>query len=80
MRNISEITRANRYGCPFSVAFLDLDDFKGINDRFGHGAGDRLLRQITDAIQTSIRSSDMIGRLGGDEFAVLFPETSQLAV
>jgi len=73
-----EIARINRYGHAFSLSYLDLDDFKGVNDHFGHGAGDLLLRQVTDAIKSAIRSSDTVGRLGGDEFAILFPEAGQL--
>lgn len=71
----SEMARSRRYGRPFSVAYIDLDDFKQVNDRLGHDAGDRLLRTAGRCIRQALRESDTIGRLGGDEFAVLFPET-----
>ena len=71
----TEIERSRRYGRAFSVAYLDLDDFKAVNDRFGHAAGDRLLRALVDSIRPRLRRSDVIARLGGDEFAILFPET-----
>lgn len=71
----AEMARSRRYGRPFSVAYIDLDDFKQVNDRLGHDAGDRLLRGAGACIRDALRESDTIGRLGGDEFAVLFPET-----
>jgi diguanylate cyclase (GGDEF)-like protein len=71
----AEMARSRRYGRPFSVAYIDLDDFKQVNDRLGHDAGDRLLRSAGTSIREALRESDYIGRLGGDEFAVLFPET-----
>jgi diguanylate cyclase (GGDEF)-like protein len=71
----SEIDRSRRYGRPFTAAYVDLDDFKEINDRFGHGAGDDLLRSVTEILRANLRSTDIVARLGGDEFAVLFPET-----
>jgi diguanylate cyclase (GGDEF)-like protein len=70
-----EQKRASRYKRPFSIAFIDLDDFKKVNDQFGHAAGDRLLCIFADTVRKSLRSFDQIGRLGGDEFAILFPET-----
>jgi diguanylate cyclase (GGDEF)-like protein len=60
-------------GRPMSVALLDLDDFKGYNDRFGHQAGDRLLKEVSAAWQAILRMSDVLARIGGDEFAVLLP-------
>lgn len=71
----AEMARSRRYGRPFSVAYIDLDDFKQVNDRLGHEAGDRLLWLAGAAIRGVLRESDSLGRLGGDEFAVLFPET-----
>jgi diguanylate cyclase (GGDEF)-like protein len=56
---------------PLAVALLDLDDFKGFNDRFGHQAGDRLLKEVSAAWQSILRVSDVLARIGGDEFAVL---------
>lgn len=74
-----EHKRAKRYMHPFSIAFIDLDNFKQVNDRFGHAAGDRLLRIFVEAVRGSLRSTDQIGRLGGDEFAILLPETGREA-
>ncbi|HYE66125.1 MAG TPA: diguanylate cyclase, partial [Pyrinomonadaceae bacterium] len=71
----AEIKRAGRYKHPFTVAYLDIDNFKNVNDRFGHGEGDSLLRLVADSVKSSIRSADVVARLGGDEFAVLLPET-----
>ena len=70
-----EIRRARRYGRPFTVAYVDLDDFKEVNDRRGHGAGDELLATIARAMRAQVRTTDLVARLGGDEFAVLLPET-----
>ena len=72
----AECTRARRTRQPLSVVYLDIDKFKGINDRFGHGAGDQVLRQLTAGIQATIRAGVDAGfRLGGDEFALLLPST-----
>jgi diguanylate cyclase (GGDEF)-like protein/PAS domain S-box-containing protein len=65
---------ARRFKRPFAVHFLDFDDFKDINDRFGHAAGDELLIQTTAAMAKSLRESDTLARVGGDEFVVLQPE------
>ena len=70
-----ERTRAQRYRSPFAILMLDLDRFKEVNDTKGHDVGDRLLRQAADAIQRSLRSSDIACRWGGDEFCVLLPQT-----
>lgn len=75
----SEISRADRHGHTFSVAFMDVDDFKLVNDRLGHSAGDRLLRLIADTVRENVRAVDVVARLGGDEFAVLMPETDERA-
>jgi diguanylate cyclase (GGDEF)-like protein len=72
---MSEINRASRYGHPFSIAYIDLDDFKTVNDRNGHTMGNLLLRSVVESIREHIRSTDICARLGGDEFAILFPET-----
>jgi diguanylate cyclase (GGDEF)-like protein len=66
-----ELDRARRQATPLSLAYLDVDDFKTVNDRFGHREGDRLLRTTAETIGSALRSTDVIGRLGGDEFAVL---------
>ena len=71
----SEIVRHRRNGNPLCVLYIDCDDFKVINDRFGHGEGDLLLKTIASTARAAVRRSDTVGRLGGDEFAVIFPET-----
>lgn len=71
----SEIARHHRNGASFCLAYIDCDDFKGVNDRFGHSEGDRLLEAVGYVAAASVRRSDTVGRLGGDEFAVIFPET-----
>jgi diguanylate cyclase (GGDEF)-like protein len=72
-----ELERSSRYGEIFSLAILDLDYFKRLNDTRGHAAGDNLLRQAAGTIEEACRASDVGGRLGGDEFALLLPETNQ---
>ena len=67
--------RSRRTDLPLTVAYLDLDDFKRINDRRGHAAGDELLRSIGGTLRAHLRTSDTVARLGGDEFGVLLPET-----
>ncbi|QDZ11215.1 putative bifunctional diguanylate cyclase/phosphodiesterase [Devosia ginsengisoli] len=67
------VARLERYGTPFSVMFLDLDQFKSVNDSRGHMAGDRLLTQVARRIQGLVRENDLVARLGGDEFAVILP-------
>ena len=71
----NEIKRAGRYFHPFTVAYLDIDDFKSVNDRWGHSTGDQLLALVADTIRSNIRATDSIARLGGDEFVFLLPET-----
>ena len=71
-----EIERTKRYLRPLCLVLFDLDDFKHVNDRFGHSAGDTLLIEFVDSIQRRLRKVDFFARLGGDEFAVLLPETS----
>ncbi len=70
----AEVERSKRYAHPLTVAFLDLDDFKRLNDTQGHDAGDAALRATARALLRALRSSDRVARLGGDEFAVLLPE------
>jgi diguanylate cyclase (GGDEF)-like protein len=70
-----EMARHTRQGREFAVLVLDLDGFKGVNDRFGHPAGDELLRDVADALAEVIRDQDTVARVGGDEFCVLAPET-----
>lgn len=73
----AEISRLARYHHPFSVGYLDIDDFKKINDVFGHSAGNTLLITVTDTIKKQLRATDSISRLGGDEFVVLLSETDE---
>jgi diguanylate cyclase (GGDEF)-like protein len=70
-----ELERCRRYHHPLSVAYIDLDDFKQINDSLGHTAGDDLLRQTAAVMGSRRRTSDLAARLGGDEFAILLPES-----
>jgi diguanylate cyclase (GGDEF)-like protein len=74
-----EIARGRRYPRPLSVLYLDVDDFKAVNDSSGHGSGDRLLQSIGHVMTCSVRATDLAARLGGDEFVVLMPETDRLA-
>ena len=71
-----EHSRSKRYNRPFSLAYIDIDNFKYVNDTFGHAEGDRLLTTIVNSFETKLRATDIFARLGGDEFAILFPETS----
>lgn len=70
-----EIERCRRYNRPFSVVYIDVDNFKAVNDNFGHSTGNNLLYEVAQGIRHNIRASDMVARLGGDEFAILLPET-----
>ena len=72
-----EIDRSQRYGHPFTIAYIDIDNFKEVNDRFGHVMGDSVLSQVVEWARRHIRKTDLVARLGGDEFAILLPETSQ---
>jgi diguanylate cyclase (GGDEF)-like protein len=66
---------ASRHDRPLALGYLDLDGFKGVNDRLGHTVGDEVLKAVAAALGQRLRASDLGGRLGGDEFAVLLPET-----
>jgi diguanylate cyclase (GGDEF)-like protein len=71
-----ESSRAKRGARPFAVLMFDLDGFKKVNDTWGHGAGDQLLRQVGTRARACVRTSDTVGRLGGDEFLAILPETT----
>jgi diguanylate cyclase (GGDEF)-like protein/putative nucleotidyltransferase with HDIG domain len=73
-RAMAEISAATRRAGQGAVVVLDIDHFKPVNDRFGHAAGDELLRWVVQTIQEAVRPNDAIGRMGGDEFAVLFAD------
>lgn len=74
-----ELASARRYGTPLSLLLLDIDDFKAVNDTYGHARGDDVLRLVAKILQTSLRAPDLGARLGGDEFAVLLPQTERAA-
>ena len=71
----SEINRGKRYGVEVSVAMIDIDDFKKVNDIYGHLKGDEVIRAVADTIRKNLRNIDMAGRYGGEEFLVIMPET-----
>ncbi len=71
----SEYARSKRYKCPFSVAIIDLDNFKTINDVFGHATGDEALKKLAACMREEKRAPDILARYGGDEFVILMPET-----
>ena len=73
------LARSRRYRTPVAAVFIDLDNFKLINDTLGHGAGDELLRAVTARLQGAVRETDALGRLGGDEFVVIAEELSLAA-
>ena len=72
-----EIARSHRYGSPVSLAIFDVDDFKAINDDYGHATGDQVLRTIGAVASDTIRATDSIARIGGEEFAILLPDTDR---
>ena len=71
----TEIYRASRYGYPLTIAYIDIDNFKTINDTLGHNEGDRVLCTVVSTLKRHLRKSDTIARLGGDEFTILLPVT-----
>jgi diguanylate cyclase (GGDEF)-like protein len=72
-----EVARAVRYGRPLAMIFFDLDDFKRVNDSYGHLCGDFVLKQVTNEVRTLLRPEQVLARVGGDEFVILCPETSR---
>ena len=71
------LAQARRYGFPYSIALLDLDHFKRVNDTHGHAAGDAVLRHATGVLRSTIREADILGRWGGEEFLVLLPHAPE---
>lgn len=71
----AELERVERYGRPLSLAYIDLDNFKTVNDTRGHEVGDELLKTVVNLLTENLRKPDIVARIGGDEFLVLFPET-----
>ncbi len=70
-----EFKRDDRYGQVLSVGMMDIDDFKKINDQYGHKTGDAVLKVLAEVCGKTLRDVDIVGRMGGEEFAVLMPET-----
>jgi diguanylate cyclase (GGDEF)-like protein len=75
-----EILNLQRQNSPFSLAYLDLDNFKEVNDRYGHKKGDELLKAVVVCLKENLRRTDVVARMGGDEFTIFFPATEQSAV
>ena len=75
-QSIRSARRRKTTGC---FIFLDIDDFKSINDSFGHDVGDRVLKEIVSVLETNLRDSDVIGRLGGDEFAAILTDATSVS-
>jgi diguanylate cyclase (GGDEF)-like protein len=74
---VREVARARRYERRIALVLFDLDDFKAINDRIGHLAGDAVLAEVAERVRTVMRATDIAGRVGGDEFAVMLPEAGR---
>lgn len=70
-------TFAQRYDAPASLVYFDVDGFKGVNDRYGHAAGDACLHAVSERLTSNVRESDIVGRMGGDEFAVILVQADQ---
>jgi diguanylate cyclase (GGDEF)-like protein len=77
MRELERIrTFSHRYGSPAALVYIDLDDFKSVNDRFGHAAGDEALRAVAERLRSQMSGPDLVARIGGDEFAVVFGQAT----
>jgi len=78
---VRELTKSlafvERHGGPFSVLYIDLKDFKEINDRHGHRVGDAAIVHVCEFLNTNVRETDTVGRIGGDEFAIMLPHASE---
>lgn len=72
---LEQVRLFNRFGHVFSVAIIDIDYFKNINDLFGHDIGDMVLKELVQHLRKNIRATDILSRLGGEEFVILFPDT-----
>ena len=75
LRGMEEFKRVDRTGLPMALLMMDIDEFKHVNDSYGHETGDMVLRQIAAVLKSSLRATDVLGRMGGEEFAVLLPDT-----
>ncbi len=71
-----EVIKSSRYGRNLSIAMVDIDHFKKINDNYGHQTGDLVLKKVADEIRNSLRDTDLVGRYGGEEFLIAAPETT----
>ena len=78
-RLFEETERAKRHKAPLTLFMIDIDDFKSFNDRYGHPAGDQILKTVAHAIQEEVRNIDVVARYGGEEFTVILPTTSKAA-
>lgn len=72
-----EIMRLQRENSPYSLVYLDIDNFKVVNDRFGHAKGDELLKAVASCLTDNLRKTDIVSRMGGDEFTIFYPATGQ---
>lgn len=76
-RSLAEFSRARRYNQPLAVVVVDVDQFKSVNDTYGHAVGDRVLRSIARVLRDNLRVSDVVARYGGEEFLILLPQTDR---